>query len=150
MKELSNYTVIGAGNGGKAMAAHLALMGLDVTLYNRTYEHIELIAERRGIDLTDSESGPHGFGKLKLVTSDIQAATKGAEVIMVVVPSSAHAEIARLVAKHLEDGQFVILHPGRTLGAIEFDLPVVEKRPDPKPPLLLIPVFPLVRFVLGK
>ena len=34
------YTVIGAGHGGKAMAAHLALMGLKVTLYNRTFEHI--------------------------------------------------------------------------------------------------------------
>jgi len=27
------YTVIGAGHGGKAMAAHLALMGFEVTLY---------------------------------------------------------------------------------------------------------------------
>ena len=35
-----DYTVIGAGHGGKAMAAHLALMGFQVTLYNRNPEHI--------------------------------------------------------------------------------------------------------------
>ena len=37
------FTVIGAGNGGKAMAAHLALMGFEVTLFNRTPENIAAI-----------------------------------------------------------------------------------------------------------
>ena len=36
MRSKKQITVIGAGNGGKAMAAHLALMGAQVTLYNRT------------------------------------------------------------------------------------------------------------------
>ena len=40
MNTPENYTVIGAGHGGKAMAAHLALMGFQVTLYNRTFDHI--------------------------------------------------------------------------------------------------------------
>ena len=44
MNEPMKYTVIGAGNGGKAMAAHMALMGKEVTLYNRTYANIEVIA----------------------------------------------------------------------------------------------------------
>jgi opine dehydrogenase len=39
---------------------------------------------------------------------------------MVVVPSSAHSEIARNAAPYLKDGQIVILHPGRTCGALEF------------------------------
>jgi opine dehydrogenase len=43
-----------------------------------------------------------------------------AQVVMVVLPSSAHADIAKIVARHLRDGQIVILHPGRTLGALEF------------------------------
>jgi len=38
---------------------------------------------------------------------------------MVVVPSSAHAELARHMAPHLKDGQVIVLHPGRTCGAIE-------------------------------
>ena len=43
----TKYTVIGAGHGGKAMAAHLALMGFPVTLWNRSFEHIEVIKTRR-------------------------------------------------------------------------------------------------------
>ena len=115
------FTVIGAGNGGKAMAAHLALMGLRVTLYNRTPEHVAVIRMRGGIDLESYDGGPHGFGRLAAVTSDIGEALDGADVVMVVVPSSAHAEIARTAAPYLRDGQIVVLHPGRTGGALEFD-----------------------------
>jgi opine dehydrogenase len=115
-----NYTVIGAGHGGKAMAAHLALMGLQVTLYNRTFEHISIIKMRGGIDLESSEAGVRGFGKLKLVTSDLREALQGAQMVMVVVPSSAHIDIAKTAAQYLKDGQIVILHPGRTCGALEF------------------------------
>jgi opine dehydrogenase len=121
MHEPTNYTVIGAGNGGKAMAAHLALLGRRVVLYNRTYDHIQPIAIRGGIDLTSADGDVHGFGELALVTSDIEAALKDAEVIMVVLPSSAHADIAKLAAPYFKDGQYIILHPGRTLGAIEFE-----------------------------
>ena len=39
---------------------------------------------------------------------------------MVVVPATAHRDIARACAEHLEDGQVVVLHPGRTGGALEF------------------------------
>jgi opine dehydrogenase len=39
---------------------------------------------------------------------------------MIVVPSSAHSDIARIAAPHLKNGQIIVLHPGRTCGAIEF------------------------------
>jgi opine dehydrogenase len=121
MTDINRYTIIGAGNGGKAMAAHLALEGVEVSLYNRTYSHIEIIAQRGGIDLESYEGGPHGFAPLKTITADMETALKDAQIIMVVLPSSAHAEIARQMAPFLKDGQVIVLHPGRTLGAIEFD-----------------------------
>jgi opine dehydrogenase len=114
------YTVLGAGHGGKAMAAHLALMGTDVALWNRTFEHVSIIKQRGGIELESEDPTLHGFGKLTLVTSDMKRAIAHAPVIMVVVPSSAHADIARAAAPFLKDGQIVLLHPGRTLGALEF------------------------------
>ncbi|MCB9111075.1 MAG: NAD/NADP octopine/nopaline dehydrogenase family protein [Anaerolineales bacterium] len=115
------YAVIGAGHGGKSMAAHLALMGFSVSLYNRTPERIAVIKKRGGIELVDGgESIPHGFGKLARVTSDIKEAIENVEVIMVVLPSSAHADIAHAMSPHLKDGQIVLLHPGRTCGALEF------------------------------
>ncbi|MFH1909045.1 MAG: NAD/NADP octopine/nopaline dehydrogenase family protein [Chloroflexota bacterium] len=116
----TNYTVIGAGHGGKAMAAHLALMGFKVALYNRTADHVTVIKKRGGIELESSEGGPHGFGKLAKVTADMGEALKDAAIVMVVVPSSAHADVAQKAAPFLKDGQIVILHPGRTCGAIEF------------------------------
>ena len=64
MAQPSRYTIIGAGHGGKAMAAHLALLGKEVTLYNRTDSHIEIIKKRRGIELESYPDGPHGFGKI--------------------------------------------------------------------------------------
>jgi len=120
MSKKAHYTVIGAGHGGKAMAAHLALMGFPVTLYNRTPENIAVIKTRGGIELKSYEGGPHGFGRLALVTSDMGEALEQAEVIMVVVPATAHADIARAATPHLRDGQIILLNPGRTGGVLEF------------------------------
>jgi opine dehydrogenase len=121
MQARVKHTVIGAGHGGKAMAAHLALMGCQVTLYNRTPERVAAIKARGGIDLESYDGGPRGFGRLARVTSDMAEALAEADLVHVVVPSSAHADVARAAAAHLHDGQIVVLHPGRTLGAIEFD-----------------------------
>jgi len=120
MTTAEKFTVIGAGHGGKAMAAHLALLGAEVALWNRTFEHISVIKKRGGIELDSMEGGPHGFGKLSLVTSDMSEAIAHAQVIMVVLPSSAHGDVAKVIAPHLKAGQIILLHPGRTLGALEF------------------------------
>jgi opine dehydrogenase len=120
MSEKINITVIGAGHGGKAMAAHLALMEFPTVLYNRTPENVAAIKELGGIYLESFDGGPRGFGKLELVTSSLAEALEHARMVMIVVPSSAHADIAKACAPYLTDGQIVILHPGRTCGAIEF------------------------------
>ena len=58
-----HITVIGAGHGGKAMSAEMAARGFPVTLYNRTFEHIEVIKLRGGIELI-TEEGQEVFGPL--------------------------------------------------------------------------------------
>jgi opine dehydrogenase len=120
MNKKVKFTVVGAGNGGKAMAAHLALKGFKVTLYNRTEERVRQIRELGGIQLESYEGGPHGFGALANVTSDMEEAISGADMIMVVVPATAHADVAAKMAKFLSAEQTVVLHPGRTCGALEF------------------------------
>jgi len=120
MSEKINIAVIGAGHGGKAMAAHLGLMEFPTVLYNRTADHVAAIKELGGIYLESYIGGPSGFGKLRRVTSNIAEALDKAKMVMIVVPSSAHADIAKACAPYLSDGQIVILHPGRTCGAIEF------------------------------
>lgn len=117
------FAVLGAGHGGLAMAGHLALMGFDVSLYNRGEERLWGVAARGGVELVGEIEG---FGKIKTVTTDIGKALHNAELVMVVVPATGHRFIAAQCAPHLKDGQIVILHPGRTFGAIEFRQVLVE------------------------
>ncbi|MFO7649957.1 MAG: NAD/NADP octopine/nopaline dehydrogenase family protein [bacterium] len=111
------FCVVGAGHGGMAMAGHLALTGHRVKLYNRTDEHLNGVRWHGGIKV---RGRVEGFGRIETATSDIAAALDGSDVVMVVVPSTAHRNLARLMAPHLRDGQVVVLNPGRTGGALEF------------------------------
>lgn len=111
--------ILGAGHGGRAMAADLAARGYHVNLFNRTAEHIEAIKARGGIELF-LESEEPVFGALQIVSDDMEAVLAGTQLVMVVVPASGHADIARACSPYLEDGQIVVLHPGRTGGALEF------------------------------
>lgn len=116
MKDLK-FAVLGAGHGGKALAAHLAIKGFSVNLYNRTLSRIKPIIKLRGIEL---EGEIKGFGRLDVVSDDMEQVVKGADIIMVVVPANGHRPIAEQCAPFLKDGQIVVLNPGRTCGALEF------------------------------
>ena len=60
------------------------------------------------------------------VTSDIEIAVKNSQLIMLVVPAFAHAELAGKMSPFLEDGQIIVLNPGRTFGALEFRKVLIE------------------------
>lgn len=113
----TKFAVLGAGHGGKALAAHLAIKGFSVNLYNRTLSRIKPIIKLRGIEL---EGEVKGFGRLDVVSDDIEEVIEDAEIIMVVVPANGHRSIAEHCAPYLRDGQIVVLNPGRTCGALEF------------------------------
>jgi len=172
MENKPKFAVLGAGHGGRAMAAYLATVGYDVSLYNRTSEHIKNIQHAGGIFLTFTpdledyilpehmdgfESGQkheyslspetdeiveenltYIFGKIKIISSDIEKVIKDRDVIMVVVPASAHKYIAMKCAPHLRDGQTIILNPGRCFGAIEFHKIVNDYYKDQESPDLTI------------
>jgi opine dehydrogenase len=121
------FAVLGAGHGGLAMAGHLALMGFEVNLFNRSEERLWGVKATGGIRL---EGEVEGFGEIKLATSNIEEAIKGVDFVMVVVPATAHCFMAEHCAPYLKDGQIVILHPGRTFGALEFKQIVRKKNPN--------------------
>ncbi len=116
------FCVLGAGHGGTAMAAHLALKGFEVNLYNRSEERLIPVIERGGIELLSPglDDVEKGVGPIAVATTDPAEAVDGADILMVVVPAFAHAFIAEQCAPHLRDGQIVVLNPGRTGGALEF------------------------------
>lgn len=115
MKNLT-IAIIGAGNGGQAMAGHLGMLGHRVRLFNRNTDTLDRIRKRGGIELKEAIKG---FGEIELASGNMADVVKGTEIVMVTTTADAHGEIALLMAPHLEDGQIVVLNPGRTLGALE-------------------------------
>ena len=75
-------TTIGAGNGGKALAADMTLAGHEVTLFEfpKFKANIEPIIKRGGIDLVGV--GRNGFAGLHAITTDIEEALHNSEMIV--------------------------------------------------------------------
>lgn len=119
-----SFAIIGGGHGGHGFAAYLSNLGHQVNLYNRTIEHVENIKTQGYIEMVGSISGK---GYINLVTDDIEAAIQGVNIIMIVVPASAHKNIANLLASYVTEDQFIVLNPGRTGGALEF-LNIIRKK----------------------
>ncbi|MFB3890840.1 MAG: NAD/NADP octopine/nopaline dehydrogenase family protein [Phycisphaerae bacterium] len=127
---LPTFCVLGAGHGGLAMAAHLALNGCKVNVFNRTDAHIELVRTRGGID---AEGEVNGFATLNVVSSNPAEAINDCDVLMAVVPATAHRDIARIIAPHIKDGQTLVLNPGRTGGALEVARIIRQGNPNVRP-----------------
>jgi opine dehydrogenase len=88
-----------------------------VNVLNRGKERIESILKRGGISASGIISG---FATLNTITTSAREAVGGAKLILVVTPANAHADIAAMLAPYLENGQIIVLTPGRTGGALEF------------------------------
>lgn len=116
-------SVIGAGNGGQAIAGYLAMQGYDIALYDILKEKIEELKKLGGVKL---EGRISGFGKISCITTDIKEAVQGAEIIMITTIANAHKAVAQSIAPFVVDGQVIILNPGRTCGALVFKQTLVE------------------------
>jgi opine dehydrogenase len=127
---MPTFCVLGAGHGGMAMAAHLAMTGCRVNMFNRTLAHIEAVRARGGIDVDGEVSG---FASLNVVTTDPAEAMDDCDVLMVVVPATAHRDMAQIIAPHIKDGQVLVLNPGRTGGALEVAKIIGERNPRVQP-----------------
>jgi opine dehydrogenase len=115
---VSTIAVLGAGNGGLAATADLTLRGHEVHLYNRSPAVLDAIRRRGGIGVT-GELGDHTVAPRE-TTIDLARAIKGADVVVVVLPATAHSAIAAELARALEPGVSVILNPGHMCGSLHF------------------------------
>ncbi|HBZ09944.1 MAG TPA: NADP transhydrogenase subunit alpha [Bacillus bacterium] len=109
------FTIIGAGNGGQSMAAHLALLGYEISLYDIQDSLIESINEKGGIKV---EGVIHGFAPLK-ATTDLEIAMQDTDIVMITTTGTAHKAVARSIAPYLQDEQVILILPGYW-GALEF------------------------------
>lgn len=115
--------ILGAGHGGQAMAADLTLAGNEVRLaaVPQHSTNLKLLQAFGGIVLegvTSSGAAP-GFAQPHMLTTDVAAAIKGAEVIMVVIPAFAQQTYMDIIAEYGEKGQIVVFNPGK-FGSLAF------------------------------
>jgi len=96
--------VLGGGNGSFAAAGDFALQGHHTRLWRR---NAELVAQHRAAGSTITVKDVNGCHDvtLDLVTTDIAEAVRGVDLILCPAPAFAQADIARLLAPHLSDGQ---------------------------------------------
>lgn len=118
-RTVERIAVIGAGNGGHAMAAHMTLKGFPVRFYEmpRFADNIRPAQERGGIEITGVVG--EGFARPELITTNIAEAVQGVSHIFVVTQALGHEEVAKLCAPHLEENQTIVLFPGSG-GTLQF------------------------------
>ena len=95
-------TVIGAGNGGMAISAYLASIGVDVNIFDLFPEYLAGFKDTKTIYLI--KDGKKIKSVLHKVTENIEEALEGSRLIMVVAPAFAHKMIAEACAPYLQDG----------------------------------------------
>jgi opine dehydrogenase len=118
-KQQLGVAILGAGHGGLALAGYLARLGHRVNLWNRSEARIADVQARGGIQLS-LPGADKTLAKIAKATTEMAAVLADVRLVLVAVPASGHADVARACAPYLRDGQTVLLLPGRTGGALEF------------------------------
>ena len=118
--------VVGAGNGGCAVAADMAYRGLDVTLIKTSHamhdENIEYLLENNGkmtlIDFGENGSmNPQDLekvektGYISKVTRDLFEISN-MDVIIVYIQTNYHEQLIQRMADYISDGQIILINPG--------------------------------------
>src|SRR6478672_9497034 len=110
--------VLGGGNGSFAGAGDLTMAGHEVRLWRRDAQAVAAHRDAGCRVLVKDFKGRHEV-VLAGVTADMAEAVRGAELILCPAPATAQADIAKVLAPHLVDGQVVFLPPA-TFGSVLF------------------------------
>lgn len=117
---MTRFAILGGGNAGATIAAHLKLMGYTVSLYDAFAAAIQDIQQNNNTIHLEGNLSVTGAAKIDVVTLDLQQAMHHADIMICTTPAHIHKLLARDVARHLKSNQVVVLYPGRTGGVLEF------------------------------
>ena len=106
--------ILGGGHGCYAAAADFSYRGHQVSLWRR---NAGALPQDGGTTIRMKDFSGEREVAIELMSGDIGAVVKGAELIIVPTPAFAQQDIAWLLAPHLVDGQVVFLPPG-TFGSV--------------------------------
>jgi len=127
--------VLGAGNGGCALAADLASRGVAVNLFELPdfASGFQDILQGQSVSMQGA-CGTHTV-RLNLATTDLQQAIAGVDFVHLVVPSTAQALFFHALAPVVQATQTVVIWAGR-FGALELAHVLRQHRPDAPMPLI--------------
>lgn len=109
--------ILGGGNGGQAFAAYFTREGHEVRLYDVFESTVEAINRRGHIELIGAIEDDVPFSA---ASTDLGKVVDGAEVIIVINPSTYHRKLAFQLAPYLKKDQIVFLNPAATFGSFAF------------------------------
>ncbi len=128
--KMNKITIIGAGNGGQAIAGYCASIGLRVCLYNRSISESFIKIKETGEIVLTGQIYKTGF--IDKVTNNIREACDYSDLIFIVTPADSHKQLATQLSPYITSNHIVLLNPGRTLGSLEFSN-VLSQHTDAKP-----------------
>lgn len=106
--------VVGAGNGGCAVAADLSLRGFDVVLLKTSHavhdDNFNYLVNNGG-EIALYENNETRSTKINLVTRDFNELT-GCSIIIIYIQTNYHEELILKLFPYLHEDQIVIVNPG--------------------------------------
>ena len=109
-----NISVLGAGNGGCAVAADMSLKGHEVTLIKTSNsihnENFKYLMENNG-KISLVEDGIKKETSIKKVTTDLSLISDS-EVIIIYIQSRYHEDLIKRIIPYLKSGQILLFNPG--------------------------------------
>lgn len=102
--------VLGGGNGSYAAAVDLTEKGHDVRMWRRNSKAFSKVLNKSAIKVIDSKGSRNV--SIKLATTNLEEAVKGAQLIVIPLPAFSQRSLAKQLAPFLEDDQVIFLPPG--------------------------------------
>ena len=107
--------VLGAGNGGCAVAADMSMRGIDVTLIktsNSTMhsENFQYLIDNDG-KISIWEQGETKSTQINKISCDLND-IKGCEIVIIYIQTNYHEQLIEKISPILEDGQILLINPG--------------------------------------
>lgn len=107
-------SILGAGNGGCAVAADLTLKGHEVTLIKTSHamhdENFEYMLNHGG-EMTLNEFGVASCAHIHRLTRDLKE-VQGTEIVVIYIQTNFHEQLIQRLAPYLQDDQILLINPG--------------------------------------
>ena len=125
--------VVGSGNGAVTAAIDMVDQGHDVKLYcrNQSINKFDKALAQGGFHYNNE--GKESFVEFTAISDNMEYVLEGAEIVMLVIPSSFIEYYAELMAHHLKEDQIVFFNMAAAMGSARFIKVLNEYQLDTRP-----------------